>query len=84
LSHRGRDFCVACHPAALSPALRAPDKDSTASLTGQPLGTLADPQVIPNAWLHQLVLREVIEAIATNLVTALAEVDSLQSRYPGW
>ncbi|RYZ07802.1 MAG: ADP-ribosylglycohydrolase family protein [Myxococcales bacterium] len=60
------------------------DSDSTGSLTGQLLGTLGGDSVVPQRWLDELELRDVIETVATDLVTATGDTASLESRYPGW
>lgn len=60
------------------------DSDSTGSLTGQLLGTLWGAGVIPQRWLDELELRDVIETIATDLLTATSGTASLEDRYPGW
>jgi len=60
------------------------DSDSTASLTGQLLGTVWGPAVIPERWLARLELREVIETVASDLFTAARDAASLGDRYPGW
>jgi ADP-ribosylglycohydrolase len=60
------------------------DSDSTASLAGQLLGTLRGPKVIPPHWVEPLELRNVIETMAADLVTALDDVTNLEQRYPGW
>lgn len=60
------------------------DSDSTASLTGQLLGALHGPSVIPERWLAALELREVIEQVADDLFTSLEQAEALQARYPGW
>lgn len=61
------------------------DSDSTGSLTGQLLGTLWGVSVIPQRWLEQLELREVIDQVAHDLVgVAKGPADSYWNRYPGW
>jgi ADP-ribosyl-[dinitrogen reductase] hydrolase len=65
------------------------DSDSTGSLTGQLLGALHGPTVIPVDWLEPVELREEIERLADDLATAFgdptadAEVMG-QADYPGW
>lgn len=44
------------------------DTDSTASIAGQILGTLHGPSFLPQAWLAELELKEVIERVAEELV----------------
>jgi ADP-ribosylglycohydrolase len=59
------------------------DSDSTARLTGQLLGTAGGPSIIPERWLRQLELREVIETIATDLAICSGRADRLSERYWG-
>jgi len=59
------------------------DSDSTASLTGQLLGALWGPSVIPDCWLAELELRRVIETVAWDLFAARSGVADLAERYPG-
>ena len=49
------------------------DSDSTGAITGNILGTLMGAQAIPQSWLEQLELREVITEIAEDLY-----------RFPDW
>lgn len=61
------------------------DSDSTGSLTGQLLGTLWGEDVIPQRWLDELELRDVIEAVATDMVAVLeGEEPTGEREYPGW
>ena len=61
------------------------DSDSTGSLTGQLLGTLAGAETIPSRWLDQIELRDIIEQLAQDLVAIVHEdADSYSERYPGW
>lgn len=61
------------------------DSDSTGSLTGQLLGTLWGDESIPKRWLDELELRDVIEAIAADMVAVLEGGElSGQREYPGW
>ncbi|MEO6599834.1 MAG: ADP-ribosylglycohydrolase family protein [Polyangiaceae bacterium] len=64
-------------------ANHAGDSDSTASLTGQLLGTLWGPSAIPQRWLAALELRQVIETIAADLFAAMSGTGDLAERYPG-
>src|SRR5262249_55569046 len=63
------------------------DSDSTGSLTGNLLGALHGDSVIPERWLRDLELREVIEEIAADL-TAVREgtfdAERESGKYPGW
>jgi ADP-ribosylglycohydrolase len=61
------------------------DSDSTGSLTGQLLGALWGADAIPERWLQQVELRDIIEELARDLVTASeGETESMAERYPGW
>lgn len=63
------------------------DSDSTGSLVGQLLGTAWGQEVIPERWLVDLELRDVIDRIADDLVAVRGEQldpDAAWSRYPGW
>ena len=64
------------------------DSDSTGAITGNILGAMHGTGVIPQRWLKPLELREVIEAIASDLWTCqgwTSRMDSaeLWERYPG-
>jgi ADP-ribosylglycohydrolase len=64
------------------------DSDSTGAITGNILGAMYGTGVIPQRWLKPLELREVIEAIASDLWTCqgwTSRMDSaeLWERYPG-
>jgi ADP-ribosylglycohydrolase len=48
------------------------DSDSTGSVTGNLLGAQLGEHALPTAWLAKLELRDVIEAVANELQTALA------------
>ncbi|HVY32298.1 MAG TPA: ADP-ribosylglycohydrolase family protein [Polyangiaceae bacterium] len=61
------------------------DSDSTGSLTGQLLGTLWGVDSIPNRWVDQVELRDVIEELARDLVgVTQGESEVWAGRYPGW
>jgi ADP-ribosylglycohydrolase len=73
------------------------DSDSTGAITGNILGALLGEQTIPERWLGQLELREVVEAIANDLVRHLQSKNDVAlegsrpsipagewERYPGW
>lgn len=59
------------------------DSDSTGSIAGQIVGTQVGVQGIPERWLGQLELREVIEALAEDLVKEPFAEDDWWERYPG-
>jgi len=48
----------------------AGDSDSTGSLTGNLLGAMFGGECLPDAWLHDLEMREVIERVACDMHTA--------------
>ncbi|MBQ0748138.1 MAG: ADP-ribosylglycohydrolase family protein [Marinobacter sp.] len=64
------------------------DSDSTGAITGNILGAMHGTGVIPRRWLEPLELRDVIEAVASDLWTcqewhSCMEDDGLWERYPG-
>ena len=82
-------LCCALGAASFEDGLRlaanhSGDSDSTASLTGQLLGTLHGDSAIPPPWLDQLELRDVIEQVARDLSRLGGSVEELWDRYPGW
>lgn len=60
------------------------DSDSTGSLTGQLLGALWGWEVIPERWLQELELRDVIDTIARDLAAASTGGEIDLRRYPPW
>ncbi|MCK7543124.1 ADP-ribosylglycohydrolase family protein [Marinobacter bryozoorum] len=65
------------------------DSDSTGAITGNILGAMLGTHVIPQRWLAPLELREVIEAVASDLWTCREwhsdmDADGLWERYPGY
>lgn len=61
------------------------DSDSTGSLTGQLLGTLWGVECVPQRWLDQVELRDIIEELARDLVGVTeGDSDKYWDRYPGW
>jgi ADP-ribosylglycohydrolase len=71
-------------------ATHSGDSDSTGSITGQLLGARWGPDGIPERWLADLELRDVIEQVADDLYRAARVPDYLDvvtfdlERYPGW
>jgi len=66
------------------------DSDTTGSLVGQLLGAQQGTSVLPTEWLEHLELRDVIEAIADDLVASSSwdlddavQVKAIWHRYPG-
>lgn len=65
------------------------DSDSTGAITGNILGVELGTGAIPDRWLEPLELREVIEAVASDLWTcqkwhSFMNDDRLWDRYPGY
>ena len=63
------------------------DSDSTASITGQLLGTIGGERVLPTRWRDQLELHDVIEQVAKDLALVRAgrlDIEKERGRYPGW
>ena len=65
------------------------DSDSTGAITGNILGAMHGTGVIPQRWLEPLELRDVIEAVASDLWTcqewhSFMDNDGLWERYPGY
>jgi len=59
------------------------DSDSTGAITGNILGMMMGVDVIPERWLAELELREVIEAVAGDLFKQFEDTDAWVERYPG-
>ena len=64
------------------------DSDSTGAITGNILGAMLGTNAIPERWLQPLELREVIEALASDLWScqawhSLMDDERLWDRYPG-
>jgi ADP-ribosyl-[dinitrogen reductase] hydrolase len=63
------------------------DSDSTGSLVGNLLGAMWGAQAIPQRWLDQLELREVIEQLARDVASLRGgdfDAGKSSTRYPGW
>jgi len=65
------------------------DSDSTGMIAGNVLGLIYGPQAIPERWLEELELRDVITQVALDLVDIPARYETggeaeLRRRYPGW
>jgi ADP-ribosyl-[dinitrogen reductase] hydrolase len=60
------------------------DSDSTGSIAGQILGLALGEEAIPSRWLEELELRDVIAAIADDLVTCWQPGEEWWNRYPGY
>ena len=65
------------------------DSDSTGMIAGNLLGLIYGPQAIPERWLEELELRDVITQVALDLVDIPARYETggeaeLRRRYPGW
>ena len=87
-------FCAQVAP-DLESALRlavthSGDSDSTGCITGHILGALHGVEPIPQRWLDQLELRDVVDQVAVDLYRAFHDPDALDKngaydpeRYPG-
>ena len=87
-------FCAQVAP-DLESALRlavthSGDSDSTGCITGHILGALHGVEAIPQRWLDQLELRNIVDQIAVDLNRAFHDPDALDEngaydlgRYPG-
>jgi len=60
------------------------DSDSTGAITGSILGALLGDGAIPQSWLNELELRDVIEEIAEDLFVTYRYGDEWYAKYPGW
>ncbi|WP_287359344.1 ADP-ribosylglycohydrolase family protein [Mesorhizobium sp.] len=63
------------------------DSDSTGSITGNLVGTWYGLAALPNEWVEQVELRDVIEILGRDLAIVLEgefDSDMLWERYPGW
>jgi ADP-ribosyl-[dinitrogen reductase] hydrolase len=60
------------------------DSDSTGSITGNILGALLGKKAIPDHWIHEVELSNVIEEISNDLFKAYEEGDVWWNRYPGY
>ena len=56
------------------------DSDSTGAITGNLLGAMHGLDAIPQRWLDQLQLREVVDTVATDLYCAAHEPDALDRK----
>jgi len=59
------------------------DSDSTGSIAGALLGVQCGEYGLPGEWLAQLELREVISAVADDLMVGYGGGPTWRSRYPG-
>lgn len=84
-------FCAMCHPEPTVEAFErgvrlavnhTGDSDSTGSMTGQLLGTMHGPDVIPARWLVGLELREVVERMADDVATEYRDDATWKAKYP--
>lgn len=63
------------------------DSDSTGSIAGNIVGAIHGPSAIPQDWMEQVEMRDVIETLAADFLAVLedgADTEALQDRYPGW
>lgn len=61
----------------------AGDSDSTGAITGNIMGLLNGMSSIPDRWLAELELKDVIAKIASDMVSVSGQADELWDRYPG-
>jgi ADP-ribosylglycohydrolase len=59
------------------------DSDSTGSITGNILGLRLGRQAIPERWLAELELRDVIETVAIDLARLDSDSPEFARKYPG-
>ena len=59
------------------------DSDSTGSITGNILGAMQGRAAIPDHWLEELELKNVIEEIAGDLFVLFRDSDEWKKKYPG-
>ena len=60
------------------------DSDSTGAITGNMMGAIYGASSIPEHWLTQLELRDVIEQIAIDMIDVRDNAEELWERYPGY
>ena len=60
------------------------DSDSTGAMTGTIVGALLGVKAIPQEWLSQLELCNVISEVAEDLLTGYREDDTWYKKYPCW
>ena len=60
------------------------DSDSTGAITGNILGALHGMKAIPERWLDDLELKDVIEEVAGDLLMLFKDTDDWGKKYPGW
>jgi len=59
------------------------DSDSTGAITGNILGALHGTNAIPDIWLNELEMKNVIEEVACDLLTLFKDTDDWYKKYPG-
>jgi len=59
------------------------DSDSTGSITGNILGAMQGVSAIPNKWLNELELKDVIEEVGRDLFILFNDTDDWWNKYPG-
>jgi ADP-ribosylglycohydrolase len=79
-------YCALAHPDDIAAAVRlavnhSGDSDSTGSIAGAILGAYLGAESIPEKWLKDLELRDVITQVADDL---LEPENADADRYPGW
>lgn len=82
-------YAALAHPTDFEGAVRlavnhSGDSDSTGSICGQLVGTALGVEAIPNRWLKDLELADVIDRVATDLHETFVEGKEMDwERYPG-
>lgn len=60
------------------------DSDSTGSICGNLMGAAFGMKIVPEDWLEQLEVREVIDQVAVDMVDVqVSDAESFEERYPG-
>jgi ADP-ribosylglycohydrolase len=62
------------------------DSDSTGSITGNIVGAIYGPDALPQDWIEQVELRDVIKTLAKDFTQVLEghpDIEELAERYPG-
>jgi len=60
------------------------DSDSTGAITGNILGCMLGNSSIPDAWIEQLELKDIINQLAIDLFIGFRSDEHWWKKYPGW
>jgi len=78
----------AVRPALLVAVNHSGDSDSTGAITGNLIGTRLGVEALPERWLAELELRDVVERLGDDLVREVlglaGDDNQFEQRYPGW